>query len=76
MGDPMQNKDFKRIWEKKGRQLFAIQQQKTADDHKLAMKQRKGMKKVIPQVAPPVKHGQKRKNPKQLNRVDFHDLRE
>ncbi len=44
----MQNKDFKRVWEKEGRRLFAIQKKVAADSHKAAMERQKGGTKAAP----------------------------
>ncbi|MCL5427557.1 MAG: hypothetical protein M1321_00010 [Candidatus Marsarchaeota archaeon] len=37
----MQNKEFKRVWERECRKLFAIQKRLEADSHRAAMKHRK-----------------------------------
>ncbi len=54
----MQNEEFKRVWEKEGRRLFAIEKQKAADQHKVVTAQQKGVVKTAPkEVAIAPKHG-------------------
>ena len=47
-GVKMQNKEFKRVWEKEGRRLFAIQKQVAADSHRAVIEHRKSGANAIP----------------------------
>jgi hypothetical protein len=46
----MQNKEFKRIWEKEGRRLFAIEKKKAMDQHKIAIGQQKSTVKKVSSI--------------------------